>query len=74
LIYYHVDVFSSEILSGNGLTVIFHEEDMSMQYMQAIAQEFKQMRLFFSDRPERSVFALESLLWKRNWILPGIRF
>jgi hypothetical protein len=30
MIYYHVDVFSSEILSGNGLTVIFHEEDMSM--------------------------------------------
>ncbi len=47
MIYYHVDVFSSEILSGNGLTVIFHEEDMSMQYMQAIAQEFKQFETIF---------------------------
>lgn len=27
MIFYHVDVFSSKILSGNGLTVIFHEED-----------------------------------------------
>lgn len=47
MIFYHVDVFSSEILSGNGLTVIFHEEDMNMQYMQAIAQEFKQFETIF---------------------------
>ena len=36
MLFYHVDVFSSEILSGNGLSVIFHE-DMNIQYMQAIA-------------------------------------
>lgn len=47
MIYYHVDVFSSKTLSGNGLTVIFHEEDMNVQYMQAIAQEFKQFETIF---------------------------
>ncbi len=45
--YYHVDVFSSRVLSGNGLTVIFHEEDMEAQYMQRIAQEFKQFETIF---------------------------
>lgn len=45
--YYHVDVFSSQVLSGNGLTVIFHEEDMEAQYMQRIAQEFKQFETIF---------------------------
>jgi len=47
MIYYHVDVFSSKSLSGNGLTVIFHEEDMNVRYMQAIAQEFKQFETIF---------------------------
>lgn len=47
MIFYHVDVFSSKILSGNGLTVIFYEEDMNMQYMRAIAQEFKQFETIF---------------------------
>ncbi len=45
--YYHVDVFSSQSLSGNGLTVIFHEEDLEVQYMQKIAQEFKQFETIF---------------------------
>ncbi|AFA50063.1 PhzF family phenazine biosynthesis protein [Acetobacterium woodii] len=45
--YYHVDVFSSQVLSGNGLTVIFHEEDLEAQYMQNIAQEFKQFETIF---------------------------
>ena len=47
MIYYHADVFSSKTLSGNGLTVIFHEADMNVQYMQAIAQEFKQFETIF---------------------------
>ncbi len=47
MIYYHVDVFSPKILSGNGLTVIFHEQDVDAQYMQAIAQEFKQFETIF---------------------------
>lgn len=45
--YYHVDVFSSLALSGNGLTVIFHEEEMEAEYMQRIAQEFKQFETIF---------------------------
>ncbi|MEA4895916.1 MAG: PhzF family phenazine biosynthesis protein [Oscillospiraceae bacterium] len=47
MIYYHVDVFSVNSLSGNGLTVIFHEEDVDAQYMQRIAQEFKQFETIF---------------------------
>lgn len=47
MIYYHADVFSSKSLSGNGLTVIFYEEDMDTQYMQRIAQEFKQFETIF---------------------------
>lgn len=47
MIYYHADVFSSKSLSGNGLTVIFHEEEMDTQYMQRIAQEFKQFETIF---------------------------
>jgi len=47
MIYYHADVFSSTSLSGNGLTVIFHEEDMDTQYMQRIAEEFKQFETIF---------------------------
>ena len=47
MIYYHVDVFSEKSLSGNGLTVIFHDVDMAAQYMQRIAQEFKQFETIF---------------------------
>lgn len=43
----HVDVFSEVSLSGNGLTVVFHEEDLDAQYMQEIAQEFKQFETIF---------------------------
>ncbi len=47
MIYYHADVFSSKSLSGNGLTVVFHDEDLNSQCMQAIAQEFKQFETVF---------------------------
>lgn len=47
MIYYHADVFSSKSLSGNGLTVIFHEEDIDTQFMQKMAQEFKQFETIF---------------------------
>lgn len=47
MIYYHVDVFSSKSLSGNGLTVIFHDNDMDSGYMQALAKEFKQFETIF---------------------------
>lgn len=47
MIYYHVDVFSSMSLSGNGLTVVMHDEDISNQKMQDIAREFKQFETIF---------------------------
>lgn len=50
MIYYHVDVFSSKSLSGNGLTVVFHDENIETQYMQAIAKEFKQFETIFLRR------------------------
>jgi PhzF family phenazine biosynthesis protein len=54
--YYHVDVFSSKALSGNGLTVIFHDEDLEKHYMQKIAQEFKQFETVFLRRTEEKLF------------------
>lgn len=48
--YYHVDVFSLVALSGNGLTVIFYENDLSEFYMQRLAQEFKQFETIFLKR------------------------
>lgn len=54
--YYHVDVFSSQSLSGNGLTVIFHEEDLQSQYMQKIAQEFKQFETIFLKQTAEKCF------------------
>lgn len=45
--YYHVDVFSSEILSGNGLTVVFPDKELSNQRLLGIAQEFKQFETIF---------------------------
>lgn len=45
--YYHIDVFSSQPLSGNGLTAIFCEKDLEKQYMQKLAQEFKQFETVF---------------------------
>lgn len=47
MVYYHTDVFSSEKFSGNGLAVVFHEEEMQTQYMQKIAEEFKQFETIF---------------------------
>lgn len=47
MIYYHVDVFSSSPLSGNGLTVIIHEEELDDCYMQSLAQEFKQFETIY---------------------------
>ncbi|WP_270168832.1 PhzF family phenazine biosynthesis protein [Paenibacillus sp. SYP-B4298] len=65
--YYHVDVFSSQALSGNGLTVIFHEDELSVQTMQRLAQEFKQFEtIFLRQTGERSfrarIFTVEEEL------------
>ena len=45
--YYHVDVFSEKSLSGNGLTVIFCQEEMTNFWMQETAREFKQFETIF---------------------------
>lgn len=45
--YYHVDVFSSQILSGNGLAVVFHREELSAEIMLKMAQEFRQFETIF---------------------------
>lgn len=45
--YCHADVFSSQPLSGNGLTVIFHNENLDERYMQRLALEFKQFETVF---------------------------
>lgn len=45
--YFHVDVFSSEVLSGNGLTVVFPDKELSNQRLLGIAQEFKQFETIF---------------------------
>lgn len=67
MIYYHVDVFSFESLSGNGLTVIFHERDLEVPLMQKIAQEFKQFETIFlkkigKERFRARIFTVEEEL------------
>lgn len=45
--YYHVDVFSQSPMSGNGLTVVFAEKDLSDAEMLAITKEFRQFETAF---------------------------
>ncbi len=45
--YYHVDVFSSVPLRGNGLTVVFPEGDLSEDALLEITREFKQFETIF---------------------------
>jgi PhzF family phenazine biosynthesis protein len=46
--YLHVDVFTKQIMSGNGLTVVFDNKQMlSSMQMQLITQEFKQFETIF---------------------------
>lgn len=45
--YYHVDVFSNKVLSGNGLTVVIIEKELEQDYMQKLAREFKQFETIF---------------------------
>jgi len=52
--YYHVDVFSSKSLSGNGLTVIFPQEPLSDQKLLQITQELKQFESIFIYPPNAS--------------------
>lgn len=45
--YYHVDVFSSKPMSGNGLTVVFPERLLNDEELLNIAREFKQFETIF---------------------------
>ncbi|MPL58439.1 Trans-2,3-dihydro-3-hydroxyanthranilate isomerase [bioreactor metagenome] len=45
--YAHVDVFSAQPLSGNGLTVVFINKEFDCQTLLYITQEFKQFETIF---------------------------
>jgi trans-2,3-dihydro-3-hydroxyanthranilate isomerase len=45
--YYHVDVFSKNKFSGNGLTIFEIEKDLNKKIMQTITQEMKQFESIF---------------------------
>ncbi|ABS33946.1 PhzF family phenazine biosynthesis protein [Clostridium botulinum] len=54
--YFHVDVFSNEILYGNGLTVVFCNEELEDNLMLKLTQEFKQFETIFVRRMDNSIF------------------
>jgi PhzF family phenazine biosynthesis protein len=45
--YFHVDVFSSRVLKGNGLTVVFLQESLSNQQLLEITREFRQFETIY---------------------------
>lgn len=55
--YFHVDVFSNEILSGNGLTVVFCNEELEDDLMLKLTQEFKQFETIFVRRIVDCIFS-----------------
>lgn len=55
--YFHVDVFSNEILSGNGLTVVFCNEELEDDLMLKLTQEFKQYETIFVRRIVDCIFS-----------------
>jgi PhzF family phenazine biosynthesis protein len=50
--YDHVDVFSEEAMSGNGLTVVFPREPLPAQTMLEITRELKQFETIFISPPD----------------------
>lgn len=54
--YYHVDVFSDTILSGNGLTVVISDVELDEALMQDLTREFKQFETIFLRRIDENVF------------------
>lgn len=54
--YFHVDVFSDKVLSGNGLTVVFCYEELEDSLMLNLTQEFKQFETIFLRRVEDNLF------------------
>lgn len=55
--YYHVDVFSSEVLSGNGLAVVFCSKELGNRFMQKVTQEFNQFETIFVIRIGENIFS-----------------
>ena len=66
MFYFHVDVFSSTILSGNGLTVVFPDHPLSKDRMLAITQELRQFETIFiyqsADSFSARIFTMEEEL------------
>jgi PhzF family phenazine biosynthesis protein len=56
MLYYHVDVFSSQPLAGNGLTVVFPRESLTSEAMLKITQEFRQFETIFVFPEENGYF------------------
>jgi PhzF family phenazine biosynthesis protein len=54
--YFHVDVFSDKVLSGNGLTVVFCNEELEDSLMLKLTKEFKQFETIFLKRIEDNLF------------------
>ncbi len=65
--YYHVDVFSSKPLSGNGLVVFTQAAGFSQSFMQRLTQEMRQFESIFlqplsGNRVRAKVFTIEEEL------------
>jgi PhzF family phenazine biosynthesis protein len=54
--YFHVDVFTEEVLSGNGLIVVFCNQELEDHLMLNLAKEFKQFETIFLRRKEDHIF------------------
>lgn len=54
--YTHVDVFSDQPLSGNGLTVFHDSERLTRQSMQKITQEMRQFESIFLQHKDSNVY------------------
>ena len=54
--YFHVDVFSSEPLKGNGLTVVFADQGLSDSRLLNITREFRQFETIFIYQEEDDIF------------------
>ena len=56
MLIYHVDVFSKEPYTGNGLTVVFYDNEWNKEVMQYIAREFKQFETIFLKKIRSDVY------------------
>ena len=56
MLIYHADVFSKRPYAGNGLTVVFYDNELDSELMQTIACEFKQFETIFLKKIQSDVF------------------